>query len=279
MRKYGWALLISANLFAAVLVAWMFSITQAQHPTGILTASSSSRSTPSRTDPPFETIYNVHPSVNTSHWVSWALLDRRSETMIGNENWAQPTFLMSMIKPWIAVDYLNSHPAPSQAVLDQLSAMILDSNDQVAYEYFGGQASWDRLVKTCGLTDFVPRGWSWSLAEMSARDAVRYGECLYAGKATTPEWTAWVVDKMRHVRGEGDFGPRELFAERTQVATKNGWYNWDGKWYVNCLAITDHWVMSVLQQWPYDGGDLSAGIAQADPVCNSIARQILRFES
>lgn len=276
LSRYGWALLLGGNLIAAVVVALVFSSIQA-HTLASSTQAARPGSIPTFTDPPFESIYNIRPAVDTSHWVSWSLLDRRTGVQVGSDNWAQPSYLMSMIKPWIAADYFNSHPNPSPAVLDQLSSMILDSNDQVAYEYFGGQPSWDRLVVACGLTELAPKDWSWSLTEMSARDAVRYGECIYSGKATTLPWTLWIVDKMRHVRGEGDFGPRELFMIRGQVATKNGWYSWDGKWYVNCLAITDHWVISILQQFPYNGGALAVGIAQADPVCKSIASQVLRL--
>lgn len=157
--------------------------------------------------------------------------------------------------------------------------MILDSSDEVAYQYFGGQPSLDRMVKLCGLTDLVARGWSWSLTEMSARDAARLGECIYSGHAASPEWTAWIVDKMRHVRGQGDFGVRELFQDRTTVATKNGWYGWEGKWYVNCLAVTDQWVIAIEQQWPYNGGDLQYGINLANPVCKSVANQVLRLNA
>jgi hypothetical protein len=277
MHRIKWSTLFGVNIFVAILVGYAFYVIQSHERSGLMSSPSTSARTPNFVDLPFDLVYNTHPYVDTTHWVSWALLSRRTGVMAGSDNWAQPTYQMSMIKPWIAADYFNSHPSPSQAVLDQLSAMIEGSNDQVAYQYFSGQPSWDRLVKTCGLTELVPRDWSWSLTEMSARDAVRYGDCIYSGKTTSPEWTAWIVDKMRHVQGEGDFGPRELLVDRAQVATKNGWYNWEGKWYVNCLAITDRWVISILQQFPYAGGALSVGIAQADPVCKSIANQVLRL--
>lgn len=206
-------------------------------------------------------------------------MDTKTGLFAGSENWNQPTYLMSMIKPWIAADYLNSHPHPTDATLSQLASMIVDSNDAAAYQYFGGQPSWDRFVKTCGITDIVFRSSSWSLTQISARDAVRYGYCIYSGMATTPQWTDWIIDKMRHVRGDGDFGPRELFPDRTKIATKNGWYNWQGKWYVNCLAFTDDWIIAVLQQWPYTGGNLQYGISLANPVCKSIANQILRLNA
>ncbi|HEY6021457.1 MAG TPA: hypothetical protein VIY48_16590 [Candidatus Paceibacterota bacterium] len=271
---------IGLNIFVATLVGWAFSVSQNSHTVKSEFPKISDVLTPSKlgfTDPTLESTYNIHPAVATDHWMSWSLLDRKSGVVIGSDNSSKPSYMMSTIKPWIAADYLNSHPSPSDSVLAQLSTMIVDSNDQVAYQYFGGQASLDRMAKTCGLTDVVERSWSWSLTEVSARDAVRLGECIYGGKATTAAWTAWIVDKMRHVQGLGDFGPRELFIERTQVATKNGWYDWEGKWYINCLSITDGWVISTIQQWPYTGGPLSVGIAQADPVCDSVAIQVLKL--
>lgn len=235
---------------------------------------------PSPTDPPFESIYNIRPDTsNTTHTVSWALIDRGSKIMVGSANWDQPQYVMSTIKPWIAADYFNQHPNPSQGDLNALALMILDSNDDVAYSYFGGQASLDRLIGMCKLTEMVERGWSWSLTEISARDTARMGECIYSGRATNPQWTAWIVDKMRHVRGQGDFGVRELFQDRTTVATKNGWYSWEGKWYINCLAITDKWVIAIEQQWPYSGGGLQYGIDLANPVCKSVANQVLRLNA
>lgn len=250
-----------------------------QTPDPIPSTSHSSESTPPPKPKPRlpQPKYNLSPRIDSTHTVSWALMDLKTGLFAGSENWNKPQYLMSMIKPWIAADYFNQHPNPSSATLTQLASMIVDSNDQAAYQYFGGQKSFDRLIKTCGLTDLVVRSWSWSLTEMSARDAVRYGYCIYSGMATTDAWTTWIVDKMRHVRGDGDFGPRELFPDRTKIATKNGWYNYQGKWYVNCLAITDDWAIAVLQQWPYQGGDLLYGISLANPTCKSIASQLLRM--
>lgn len=314
--KYGWFIFLGVNLIVAVLVALGFSYVQDQNykPRQQSSASSSSSSDPTLTPtpgvlgassdplldsqlnldppenidpvpvgssppPPLRTKFNLHPVINSSHWVSWAVLDMKTGTFAGSQNWNQPTYLMSMIKPWIAADYLNEHPNPSTSVLGDLSNMIVNSDDQAAYQYFGGQPSWDRFVHTCGITDIVYRSWSWSLTQISARDAVRYGYCVYSGKATNAKWTAWIVDKMRHVKGDGDFGPRLLFQDKTTVATKNGWYNWQGKWYVNCLAATDNWVISTLQQWPYTGGDLPYGISLANPICKSVANDVLRLNA
>lgn len=280
LRRWGFVFLIVANVFVAIVVALVYSRVSGLPAMTSATPSSSpsefANSVPViDTEPP----YNLSPEFTTTHVVSWAILDVKTGVFSGSENWNMPSFMLSTIKPWIAADYFNLHPNPSAAVLAQLSAMIVDSNDQVAYQYFTGQASWNRLVKACGLTDVVFRSWSWSLSEMSARDAVRFGGCIYSGKATSQKWTDWIVDKMRHVRGEGDFGIRELFQDRTQIATKNGWYNWEGKWYVNCLAVTSNWSISVIQQWPYAGGDLKYGVSLANPTCKIIASQVLKLST
>lgn len=284
IKRYGWAFFLVGNAILAVVAAMLYAkvqpamLTTSPMPTPSATPTPSA--IPSPEPPSFEEIYNLYPNVGTAHWVSWALVDNASGILAGSENWAQPSYVMSMIKPWIAADYFNQHlQGVDSATQNRLASMILDSNDQVAYQYFSGKPSLDRLIETCGLTDMVERPWSWSLTQMSARDAALMGFCIYSGKATRPEWTTWIVDKMRHVRGDGDFGPRELVSDRTQVATKNGWYNWEGKWYINCLAITDKWTISILQQWPYAGGSLKYGISLANPTCKSVANQVLRLNS
>jgi hypothetical protein len=298
--KYGWMLFIGANLIIAVLVAEGFSTVENHGPPAPMEAAlrtygpqtsepfdpnldtqsppdTSPSPIPSQTKKP-QPKYNLNPRIDSNHTVEWAVLDMKTGLFAGSSNWDKPVYLMSMIKPWIVADYFNQHTQrPTDDTLNQLASMIVDSNDQAAYKYFSGQPSWDRLIRTCGLSELVPRSWSWSLTQMSARDAVRLGYCIYSGMATTPQWTAWIIDKMRHVRGDGDFGPRLLFQDRTIVATKNGWYNWQGKWYVNCLSITDDWAISTLQQWPYEGGTLQYGIGLANPICKSVADQVLRL--
>lgn len=280
VKKHTWVLAVAINMIIAVFIAFAIDHYQNPHrpPVGVGVPASS---LPPAADPSLSPLsnYNLKPKVQTSHWLSWAILDMRSGVAAGSENWDESVFLMSTIKPWIAADYLNRHPNPSASVLAKLSTMIINSDDKVAYDYFGGRPSLDRLVKRCGIKDMVYRNWSWSLSEMSARDLVRYGACIFNGSATSVRWTDWIVDKMRHVRGDGDFGPRELFQDRTQIATKNGWFFWEGKWYVNCLAATGDWAIAIIQRWPYSGGDLKYGISLADPNCKSIADQVLKLNT
>lgn len=284
LKKHKWVIALLINLLIAVLIGVTISLLNGhataggptKPPSPTLSATPSPSPSASSTVP---ALYNLKPKLDTKHWVSWAILDRANNVFAGSKNWRDPSYLMSMIKPWIVADYLNRHPNPSKYTLDELSRVIVYSDDELARKYFGEHDSFVRFKKTCGIANMVERSWSWSLTEISARDAVLYADCIYSGKATSKRWTAWIVDKMKHVKGDGDFGIRELFQDRTQVATKNGWFFWEGKWYVNCLAVTSKWAISVLQQWPYTGGDLQYGIGLANPVCKSVANQVLRLNA
>ncbi|NJC70295.1 serine hydrolase [Planosporangium thailandense] len=203
-------------------------------------------------------------------WDSWALLNRTTGAIVtGGDDGTNST--ESMIKAWIAADYLNGlHGAqPSAADTDLLRRMIRDSDNDAAETLYlrrGNDAVIDRLVSTCGLTDTtVHHGW-WSLTQTSARDAVRMGDCIADGKATNPKWTAWLLNEMRQVEGEGNFGIVEV---RPGVAIKNGWTDWGGYWHVNCLAVTDGWSLSVLTRYPD-----SLGLDHGAAVCRSVTQQL-----
>lgn len=281
-KSYSWMILLGSNIIIAILIGLAVHylqkplsppVTVNSTPTPTASADPYSSGTPLD---PLEA-YNLHPKLETSHWLSWAVLDMQSGKIAGSENLNKPSYLGASIKPWIAADYLNHHSYPSQYTLDQLAQMISQNDDEIAYDFFTGGASLKRLAKTCHLSDVIYRNWSWSLTEVSARDQVRMGACIYSGKATSDKWTDWIVDKMRHIKGDGDFGPRRLFQDRTQIATANAWFFWEGKWYINCLAVTSEWSISIIQQWPYAGGDLIYGISLANPNCKSIADQVLKL--
>src|SRR6185369_5783392 len=96
----------------------------------------------------------------------------------------------------------------------ELDTMIRDSANEPARKYWdllGGYPTTDRMKAKCGVTELVVRPDAWTLTDLSARDAVRLGACIANGKAAG-RWTDWVLNNMRHVRGDGDFGPRKLFA-------------------------------------------------------------------
>ncbi|HEX6499393.1 MAG TPA: hypothetical protein VF054_10225 [Micromonosporaceae bacterium] len=227
-------------------------------------------------------------SVSTPGFWSWALLDRRTGQITGPSTISQTTSTESMIKAWIASDYLrltdSSGRVPSDADLAELSEMIRDSNDQDAEDIYlrdGNDAVIRRLISMCGLTDTsIVHGW-WSKTQMSARDAVRMGKCIGDGRAAGPRWTPWILSEMRQVRGTvaeqpngGRWGIIDALppdVART-VAIKNGWtLLWeDGNWHVTCLAIMDDWVLSVMTRYPS-----SLGLSHGVGICKSVTQQLL----
>ena len=180
-----------------------------------------------------------------------------------------------MIKFWLGGLYLREHPQPSQAMLNQLSTMIRDSNNDVANDIFfglGGRLPFVAAMETvCGVTGpYILPGWWWASTWISARDAARLAACLAEGRVANPQWTEWLLGEMRQVRGGGNFGIRFAFPEpiRSTIAIKNGWNIEDGVWYVNCLAIGDTWVLATESR----AGSFITG----RDVCVGVTEQLLR---
>src|SRR6185312_14512354 len=101
----------------------------------------------------------LHPAavaVNATGFWSWTVLDRRTGVTAGSDNAGTAQRTASMIKAWLASDYLRRNPNPSKSNLSELSQMIRNSDNDAA-SYFWGldgkSASITRLVQTCGLTD------------------------------------------------------------------------------------------------------------------------------
>ncbi len=155
--------------------------------------------------------------------------------------------------------------------------MIRDSNDNAAeiiYLNNGANGSIARMVQTCQLTDTrIFSGW-WSMTMMSARDAVRLGECIANGVAAGPHWTEWLMSEMRQVRGEGRFGILDAVRPATAetLAIKNGWtlHSSDYRWRVNCLAIEHDWILAVMLVYPG-----RHGLGYGANLCASVASQVL----
>jgi hypothetical protein len=208
----------------------------------------------------------------------WAYFDRTTGARYESADANELTYSESLIKAWLAADYLAMMDTSGETPdLDLLSVMIRDSDDDAAetvWEDDGDDASILRMISKCGLVDSqLYEGW-WSMTLISARDAVRLGECIATGTAAGPNWTAWLLNEMRQVRGEGRFGIIDALPGplQAQVSIKNGWtlhYD-DEEWRVNCLAVTDQWVMAVTtiysDQYELDHG---AGL------CRDVAAQIL----
>jgi hypothetical protein len=248
--------------------------------------------TPSATNPPFSLVFPDDPAsvtVPNATYYGWALLDRTSGRTIGSANAAtKGNTTESMIKPWIVSDYLRrlneDGKQPSEAELSELTLVIVDSNDPLAEKYYqrgGADAVVNRLIKMCGLTNLVikPNLWGWTV--MTPMDALRYGQCLADGRAAGPQWTDWVLDTMKHIRGSvaeqksgavqgGRWGiidglPQDVAKD---VSFKNGWTVYRDGWHVNCLAIHPDFVLNVMMRtW--------AHLDQAAAGCANIAAKLI----
>jgi hypothetical protein len=214
---------------------------------------------------------------------SWSLMDRRTGEIWGSANQNATSWPASMIKAWIAADFLrrasDNHETLDQSRLDEIDSLIRDSDNDAAEDLFysdGGNAVITRLIGICKLTDSSvdPRGWGFF--DLSARDTVRMADCLGNGTAAGPQWTDYLLNLMRTVR-EGDWGIRDALqpADAAKVAIKNGWldYDDDGYWHVNCMAVGDTWAMSVLQRYPIDGPHNSESFGAQN--CQDVAAQLL----
>ncbi|GGM64052.1 hypothetical protein ACFFX1_30645 [Dactylosporangium sucinum] len=219
----------------------------------------------------------LHPApvaVDATGFWSWTVLDRRTGEIAGSANAATTQRTASMIKAWLAADYLRRTANPSQSNLRQLSVMIRSSDNNAA-SYFWGldgkSASITRLIQICGLTDskyYI----DWASTMVSARDAARMGACIGDGRAAGPKWTDWLLNEMRNVSSSQEFGivPALPEAERATTAVKNGWIaRSDGKWHVNCLAVGTDWVLSVLTVYPS-----SKGMGYGASICSQVTHQL-----
>jgi hypothetical protein len=222
-------------------------------------------------------------------FMSWALLNRADGTTSGSPNSPDATSsIESMIKPWIAADHLRrlaeAGEEPTQRELAELRLMIVDSNDSLAEKYYrmgGADAVIRRLSFVCRLSQLEVSPGRWSHTGITARDAVRYGQCLADGRAAGPKWTQWTLGAMRQVRGGiedqvsaevqgGRWGiidglPRDLADE---LAIKNGWTLKSDGWHIGCLAIHDDWVLAVMMRTP-------ASLQSAADCCASIAQRLV----
>ncbi|GAA1802514.1 hypothetical protein HC028_07430 [Planosporangium flavigriseum] len=238
--------------------------------------------------PPARPMLTTHPvSLDVKGFASWALLDRKTGKITGSPNYISGiNSTESMIKVWLTADYLRllGTKQPTSQRLAELSRMIRDSDDDAAediYQVNGRSTTIKRMISTCGLTETtVVNGW-WSKTQISARDAVRLGECVANGKAAGAKWTNWVLNEMREVRGTVDEEPDggrwgiidALPAEMANdTAIKNGWtllYD-DGNWHVNCLAVQSDWVLSVLTRYP-----AKLGKQYGADTCKQVTQQLM----
>jgi hypothetical protein len=234
---------------------------------------------PTPTLPPLA-VRNAPVKVSVSGWYAWAMMDTRNGKIYGSKNLGSTSTTASLIKSWIASDYLRRSAergqAPSNARLSEVSIMIRDSDNDAAqdlWEVIGGRAAIGRMVDICDLTDSSAYKNLWSNTRVSPRDITRLAVCISDGRAAGKKWTNWLLTEMRSVRGAGNFGIRKAFPASTQksIAIKNGWVTRDaaGEWNVNCLAIGDGWTMGVMSRYP-----ASRGVTYGAKICENVARQL-----
>jgi len=220
-------------------------------------------------------------SLSSPGFHSWALLNTRTGAISGADNLAATSDTVSMVKAWLAADYLRMaaqrRETPTADRMRDLSIMIRDSDNQAAeniYRLNGSADSIQRLIRMCRLTDSSAVPGLWSETRMSARDAVRMGACLADGRAAGPRWTTWVLNEMRKVRGDGRFGIVKALPAGVAATTaiKNGWLLRDttGLWHVNCLAVGEDWVLAVMLRYPG-----SMGFEYGGTVCESVTTQLM----
>lgn len=237
--------------------------------------------------------------------VGWALIDRRSGQLLGSSgNGSSMTdYSESMIKAWIAADYLSqtvrAGKKPSQQDLALLARMIVTSDDQIAGRYYdldGEDAVMSRLNRVCGIHATVAMSGWWSYTSMTPVDAARYGECLANGSAAgayTPNLLGWMrqvtggVNDQPHGptahTGGGRWGVIDALpaALAAQTSIKNGWEPEvdDHQWHVNCLAILPGQVLTVMVRYPWTSPNgnwqYATNLAPGAAACRNIAAQML----
>lgn len=224
-------------------------------------------------------------AVSVDGGYAWSLMVTSTGAVVGSANqdsWV--TTAESMIKPWIAADYLRRLPAGAKPLLRDLDLMLRYSDDAAAervYRVDGSDAAIYRMIRICGLTHTkVIAGW-WSLTTLTSLDALRLGLCLLDTRAAGPTWTPWLLAELRDVQGAisdqhpteggGHWGIIDGLNPQTakQTSIKNGWTRHADGWHVNCLAIHPKFVLAVLLRYP-SHYSLNYGAA----VCTQIARQL-----
>lgn len=200
-------------------------------------------------------------SLKIDGWYSWAIMDTRTGELYGSKNMHETQRTASMIKAWIASDYLRRQAeagkTPTDAWLATVALAVQKSDNTAASKVWGqvGQgASTVRMISMCGLKDSKSDD-NWSDTRVSAYDTAKLGACIQSGKAAGAKWTPWLLTKMRTII-LGDFGIRKAFPATVSktIAIKNGWIDRVSQtphvYTVNCLAIGDHWTMGVLTNSP-----------------------------
>jgi Beta-lactamase enzyme family len=282
-----WIAVVAAIAVLAGLT--VFAVTRRPTQTGRTAGAQTGRTAGAQTGRTAAPTMPFHPTnvtVTGDTFLSWALMDRRTGQIWGSSTMDQTSWTASMIKAWLAADYLRraseQYQTPSADMLHTIEIMIRDSDNAAAstlYQLNGEADSINRLISLCGLTDSSPNPAGWAVTNLSARDTVRMGTCIAGGEGAGPQWTDWLLTQMRSVRGEGDFGIRDALppAQAATVAIKNGYEDFsggDGLYHVNCLAIGDTWTLAVMQQYQ-PTADWDTDFPRGEKGCTRVAAELL----
>jgi hypothetical protein len=276
----GMRLLPGSPLAAKAAARWETPTTTAPSSKGPSKAAPSPSPSKSPELPPIS-VRAADVQIDASGWWSWALLDLRTGKMSGPASRTKTSTTASLIKSWIAADYLRraaeDGDRPSDSRMEQLRVMIRDSNNEAAeslYNEVGRVDSIERLLDICKLQDSEPSssgGWSRTL--LSPADITRLGACIADGRAAGPKWTGWLLKEMRAVRGTGDFGIRKAFptSEQKTIAIKNGWVDRqaENEYHVSCLAIGDGWAIGVMARY-----EINKGYPYGADICEQVGEQL-----
>ncbi|MEV0267162.1 serine hydrolase [Hamadaea sp. NPDC050747] len=219
-----------------------------------------------------------HPvKVKMTGKYSWALMDLRTGKIYGSDNMHDTQKTASMIKAWIAADYLRRQAengkTPSSTYLDLAAKAVQRSDNNAASTLFsavGNSASTKRMISMCNLEDSKADD-NWSNTLLSAYDTAKLGACIASGKAAGEKWTPWLLTKMRTTI-LGTWGIKKAFPDdiAKTIAIKNGWVDRQATqtYTVNCLAIGDKWSMGVMTSYPLS---FSTGEAYGAGICKQVA--------
>lgn len=275
----GLRLLPGSPLAAEAAGRWASAPTaSAPAPAPSASSSPSAVPSPSPSAPPPLDVRSADVEIDASGWWSWALLDLRTGEMSGPASRTKTSTTASLIKAWIAADYLRRLDGdPSDSRREQLRIMIRDSDNEAAeslYNQVGRAKSIERLIDICRLEDSEPSSsGGWSRTMLSPADIARLGGCIADGRAAGPKWTDWLLDEMRAVRGTGNFGVRLAFpvAERKTIAIKNGWVDRQAEqeYHVSCLAIGDGWSIGVMARY-----EINRGYTYGANICEQVGEQL-----
>ena len=219
----------------------------------------------------------LHPApvaVNATGFWSWTVLDRRTGAMAGSDNAATTQRTASMIKAWLAADYLRRTPNPSTSNLRQLTSMIRNSDNTAASYFWGLNGKLGQHHASCP-----------DVRSHRQQGVHRLGQHHGLGPRRRPDGCVHrrrtrgrrQVDRMapqRDAQRQRQSGVRVVPAlpatEQPATAVKNGWIaRSDGKWHVNCMAVGTDWVLSVLTVYPS-----SKGMNYGAEICSSVTRQL-----